>query len=113
MKFLEYDLLTGRIISEIVSPIEPKTLDDRGILQINDNDNINTSMYIIKNGALVKTYESKIEKLERERIRNENNMRSRLRLKSMQTEFFIAMMRDDIEAINELKKEFRQLEIYL
>ena len=113
MKYLEYDLLTGRIVSEITSPVAPRVPDGRGILEVDDNAEIDSVRYTVKNGMLVKTYETKTEKLMRERIRNENKEKISSRIKCMCYELCMAILDDDDYVIDELKKEFRSIKDYL
>lgn len=62
MKFLEYEISSGRIVSEITSSEEPEVSSGFALLAIDDNEQINLSMYSVRNGALVKTSETNQER---------------------------------------------------
>lgn len=121
MRFIEYDLATGRIISEIECDSEPWPVDGTGLLQIGDNEEIDTIDYAVRNGALVKVSETSQERLERERIRREHGEQCKKRLKSLIPEIVIAMLdsgtlyqlfpRD--ERIKALCKEYSAMKAYL
>lgn len=113
MRFLEYEISTGRIISEVVADTLPVTSGDYGLFRIDDNVSIDTSLYAVRNGTLVKLYETLQEKLDRERIRKEQAESSRLRLRTMCYELSIAILEEDEKAIQELKKEYRTMKPYL
>ena len=113
MRFFEYDISTGQILSEIISATVPEVEDGVGVVEVNDYEAFDPSKYIIKNGVITKAYETKAEQLERERLRKEHREHCLLRVKSMMTEFFIASMKEDDEALADLRKEFSELETYL
>ena len=113
MKYIEYEISTGRILSEITSQEEPEVSLGIGLLSVNDDEEINLSMYSVRNGALVKTSETNQERLERERIRREHGEQCRHRLRSMMTEFVVAMLAEDDEEINNLRREYRMMKAYL
>lgn len=113
MKFLEYEISSGRIVSEITSSEEPEVSSGFALLRIADNEQINLSMYSVRNGALVKTSETSQERLERERIRREHGEQCRRRLRSMQGEFITAMLARDTEEQTRLQNEFAMMKAYL
>ena len=113
MRYLEYELSSGHIISEIISETEPETSEGFGVIAIGENDVVAKAKYIVKNGVLTKAYETKNEQLERERLRKEQRAKCLLRIKSMVVEDFVARMKHDDEAIKELEKEYASFESYL
>lgn len=112
-KYLEYEKASGRIISEIISLKEPEVSNGYGLLEIDDNTEIDTRLYAIKNGVLVKNYETNEERLERERLKREHTESVRRRLKSMMYEVCIALLENDPNALEELRKEYKELKAYL
>ena len=52
-RYLEYEINSGRIISEIISATEPTPAEGYGLLEIPDNAELDTTIYAIKNGVLV------------------------------------------------------------
>ena len=112
-RWLEYDEATGRILSEVSSEDPPETTDGYGLLKINEYQEIDTSLYGVRDGQLVKLYETNAEKQERERIRREHLEKVRSRLKGMTYELCIAMLDDNDAAVKNLKAEFREMKAYL
>lgn len=113
MRYLEYEISSGHIVSEIISDSTPETSDGFGVIEVGENDVINKEKYIVRNGVLTKAYETKNEQLERERLRKEHRAKCLLRIKSMVVEDFVARMKHDDEAIKELEKEYASFEAYL
>ena len=112
-RYLEYDKSTGHIISEIISGTRPKISGNYDILEIPDELEVNTALYAIRDNQLVKLYETNEERLERERVRQEYGEQIRSRVKTMKSEAVIAILDDNEGALNELKKEYRGLKVYL
>ncbi len=113
MKFLEYDIKTGRILSEITSSVDPEPEDGRGYYEIGRNEELDITQYAIRGGSLVKVGETNQEKLERERIRREHGEQCRRRLRSMKDEYLIAMIARDEEEQRNLEREFDKMKAYL
>ncbi len=113
MKFLEYDIKTGRILSEVTSSVDPEPEDGRGYYEIGRNEELDITQYAIRGGSLVKVGETNQEKLERERIRREHGEQCRRRLRSMKDEYLIAMIARDEEEQRNLEREFDKMKAYL
>ena len=113
MKYLEYEIKTGRILSEVTSTIEPEPEDGRGYYEIGSNEELDITQYAIRGGSLVKVGETNQEKLERERIRREHGEQCRRRLRSLKDEYLIAMIAEDEEEMKNLKREFKRMKAYL
>ena len=112
-KYLEYEISSGKIVSEIISDTEPETLEGYGVLEVDENLKIDTTGYAVRDGTLVKDFETNEERQERERLRRENQEKIRQRLKAMFYELSIAILENDDDAIEELRAEYRQLKVYL
>ena len=112
-KYLEYEITSGKIISEINSDELPESSEGYGMLEIADDLKLDTTGYAVRNGALVKDFETNEERLERERLRREQADQMRQRLKAMIYECVIAILENDDDAIEELRAEYRQLKVYL
>ena len=108
-RYLEYETLTGHIISEFISSSTPEPSDGISYLAIDDNLLIDTASFAVKNGALVKLYETNQERIEREHIRQEQAEKVRNRVKSMCYELCLALLDNNDTAIKELQKEFQEL----
>ena len=113
MRFLEYDLATGRIVSEIECDFEPEPVDGTGLLRISDDEEVDTINYAVRDGVLVKISETSQERLERERIRREHGEQCRRRLKSMVFELGAAQLFEDEEKIKSLKREAASMKAYI
>ena len=112
-KFLEYNINSGHIISEITSDSPPPPADGFALLQVDDNLNIDSSCYAVRDGQLVKLFETNAEIAERERLRKEYHEQVRKRLHSLIHECMIAFLDDNNDEINNLRNEFKQLKAYL
>lgn len=113
MKYIEYDITTGRILSEITCEEKPEAAAGTGLLQIHESDEIDPSMYVVLDGRLEKTGTTSQEKLEQRRIKLTHMSECRRRLRSMQAEYLMASLADDKEEINRLRREFREMSAYL
>ena len=109
MRYIEYDKASGRILSEINSENAPKVFEGIGLIELEDGDEIDTTAYAVRRGVLIKTAVSSQERRERERIRRENQEKLRLRLNSMCREAMIAILADDAEELENLRKEYRRM----
>ena len=107
-KFLEYNLNNGHIISEIISEVPPAAADG-----FDDNLNIDTSSYAVRDAQLVKLFETNSERAERERLRKEYHEQVRKRLHSLIHQCMIAFLDDNSQEINNLRFEFKKLKAYL
>ena len=112
-RYLEYEINSGRIISEIISATEPTPAEGYGLLEIPDGAELDTTIYAVRNGVLVKQYETNEERIERERLRLEEKARVRERIKSMVYEVIIALLENDEAALEELREEYRTLKAYM
>ena len=112
-RYLEYETTTGRIISEVISSTKPKMSEVYDFLEIPDDLEIDTTLYAVRNGQLVKLYETNEERLQRELLRRENIERIRERIKSMMYETCIAILDENDNALKNLRKEYKELKVYL
>ena len=112
-KYLEYDIQSGQIISELICENKPLPSNGFAMLEIDVHLNIDTSSYAVREGQLVKLFETNAERAERERLQKEYHEQIRSRLRTMVHEFIIAMLDDNDDEIQNLKNEFKQLKVYL
>ena len=112
-RYLEYDTASGRILSEIISTSEPEVRESIGLLEIDTEAEIDTNLYIVKNGVLVKQFETNEERIEREKLKREHQEKVRRRVQSMVFEVSIAILEGDDEAIEELRREYKKLKVYM
>lgn len=113
MKFLEYEISTGRILSQITCESEPSVSNGIGLLSIDDHEEIDSTMYEVRSGSLVKTMETEQEILERERVKREYQEKCRMRYRSIEHEFIFALIKEDINEMNNLRREVARMEAYL
>ena len=112
-RFLEYDKTNGRIISEIFCAEAPEASAGIGLLEIDADAELDTNLYAVKNGVLVKQYETNEERIERIRLRQEQREKVRKRIKSMVHEVIITILENDADALEALREEYRTLKAYL
>jgi len=112
-RYLEYDKTTGRIISEIISSSRPEMSGNYDILEVDSNLEVNTALYAVRDGQLVKMYETNEERLERERVKKEHGEQIRLRVKAMMYEVILAILEDNEKALSDLKAEYKSLKVFL
>lgn len=112
-RYLEYDKNSGRIVSEIISTVMPEVSGNYEVLELENDSEIDTSLYAVNNGHLVKLYETNEERYQREQFRKENQERVRERVKTMMYETVMAILDDNNEALQDLKSEYRKLKVYL
>ena len=112
-RYLEYNTTSGRIVCEIISQTLPEPSNGCAFLQIPEDELINTSLYAVKNGKLIKILETNEERLEHERIHKENIERVQKRLNSLAYETILAILDTNKEALKQLKAEFKELKPYL
>ena len=112
-RFLEYDKTNGRIISEIFCAEVPEPSAGIGLLEIDTDAELDTNLYAVKNGVLVKQYETNEERIERIRLRQEQREKVRKRIKSMVHEVIITILENDADALEALREEYRTLKAYM
>ena len=112
-RYLEYDKATGRIISEIISSSKPDVSGNYGVLEIDSSLELNVALYAVKDGNLVKMYETNEERFERERVIKEQREQVRQRVKAMTYEVIMAILDDDDKALKDLKAEYKSLKVFL
>ena len=108
-RYLEYDKSTGRIISELSSPKEPSLSDGLAILEISPDAELDTTLYIIKNGVLVKNFETNEERIERERLKKEQRQKVSKRIQNMVPQVCLCILENDETALNALRAEYKEL----
>jgi len=113
MKYLEYVKSSGVIVSEITSETVPKTSDEFAYLPVASDTDIDTSLYAVRDGQLVKLYETKEERLQREKVRREHGEEIRKRMKAITDEVTVAVLEEDEKTLNSLKAEYKSLKAYL
>lgn len=112
-KYIEYDTTSGHIISEITAESPPEVQDGVALIEIDENADIEIGRYTVKDGKLKKIYETNAEKEEQERIKREYTEKVRKRVQSMTTELCIALLDNDNEEIERLRREYKSLRVYL
>ena len=112
-KYLEYDINSGKIVCILSADNPPQPANGFALLSIDDNINIDTSSYAVRNGQLVKLFETNAERAERERLKKEYHEQVRSRLHSMIHECVIAILDNNDNELQNLRKEFKQLKVYM
>lgn len=112
-RYLEYDTVSGKIISEIKALNPPEVTAGMSLLEIGDDERIEISLYAVRNGSLVKVVETNSEKQERERIRYERAISARRRMNAIRQEYVSALLEENENLASRLKEEYRKLKVYL
>ena len=111
-KYIEYDTASGHIISKIKADNPPAVLDGVSLLELDSDAEIDIGRYIVKDGKLLKIYQTNDEKDEQERIKREYAEQVKARVKNMINELGIATLENDNDAIERLRQEYRSLRVY-
>ena len=112
-RYIEYDTVSGHIISEIKADKPPEVSLGVSLLDIEDEAEIEIGRYIVRDGKLQKIYETNEEKDEQSRIKKEYAESVRARVRNMTSELCIALLEDDNEEIGRLRREYKNLRAYL
>lgn len=108
-RWLEYDTDSGVIVCEVISPAEPVAGDGRSVIEIDMRMHIDVHACAVRDGKVVRIYETPAERAERERLHKEHRERARRRMDGVLTEFQIALIEDDAERQERLKEEWKRL----
>lgn len=112
-KYIEYDTASGHIISEIKADNPPAVSDGVSLLELDNGAEIDIGRYTVKDGKLLKIYQTNDEKDEQERIKREYAEKVKARVKNMVNELGIAILENDNDAIERLRQEYKNLRAYL
>lgn len=112
-RYIEYDKLSGHIISEMKTKERPYLTEGASLMEIDEDTDIEIGRYIVKDGELVKIHETNAEKSEQERIKREYAESVRARIRNMIYELCIAQLENDDEEIGRLRREYKSLRAYL
>ena len=108
-RYLEYDIASGRIICEVTAKKQPVETDGKSFIEVGEDENIDITRYIVRNGVILKGSETNKERQERQRLKREYGARCRSRLSSMIKEYVIAMLDEDENVQEKLRKEFQTI----
>ena len=115
-RYLEYDKITGRIVSELFATPEQIARHDAtttGIMEVPDVLQLDTNACIVRDGQIIRAYETTEERRERERLRREAAEKSRKRIRELAWEFLIAMIEADESRVADLRAEYAHLRSFL
>lgn len=112
-RFIEYESGSGRIICEVYAPDAPAVAEGHAVLEIQEDLIFDTNNAAVKDGVLVRLYETAEERRERERLRREYREMARKRIRALVHEFLIALIEEDQEKTGELRTEYARLKNYL
>lgn len=112
-RYIEYDIASGRIISELKSETPPQLSAGTALLEIDSDVHIEIPRYIVVNGELKKILQTNAEKSEQDRIRQEYSESVRARVKNMMDELCLAMLENDETEISRLRREYQTIRAYV
>ena len=108
-RYLEYEEAGGRILCEIYAEEQPQVADGHGALEIAGDMILDTNNCAVRDGVVVRLYETPEEIRERERLRQEYHERAQARIRHLIYDFMIAMVENDKAKQKELRAEYAQL----
>ncbi|MBQ9526905.1 MAG: hypothetical protein IJR68_04775 [Fretibacterium sp.] len=112
-RFLEYEAESGNILCELYSDSAPETGAGHGILEIDVNLSLDTNNCAVRDGRVVRLYETAEERRERERLRREHKERAQVRIRALIFEFMVALIEEDNSRMSELREEYAHLRSFL
>ena len=112
-KFIEYDTLSGHIISEIIATKPPTVSLGISLMELDDDAEIEIGRYVVNDGKLQKIYETNAEKDEQSRIKREYAEKARMRVRNMMSELCAALLEDNSEKVERLRQEYKSLRVYM
>lgn len=112
-RYLEYDKLTGKIVCELFAEAPPPESGGTATLEIPAALVLDINNSLVRDGQIVRAYETTEERRERERLRREHAERSRKRIKELLWEFLVAMLESDETRVAELRAEYAALKKFL
>ena len=112
-RFLEYDETSGRIVCELFAPEPPEIGEGRAIVEIDAELKLDVNNSAVRDGVVVRLYETAEERREREHLRREYRSRAKERIKRLVYEFMIALIEEDEARMAELREEHKFLKSYL
>ena len=112
-RFLEYDAGSGRILCELFAENEPAASAGHGVLEIDENLSLDTNNCAVRDGKVVRLYETAEEIRERERLRREHRERAQVRIRALIFEFMVALIEEDESRMAQLREEYGNLRNFL
>lgn len=112
-RYLEYEIESGRILSELTCEELPEVSEGIGLLEVSGDVELDPSSYGVRGVPLVRLYETAEERAEREWLRKEHTEEVRERVKGMMYEVMLAILEENDRALSDLRKEYRELKVYM
>ena len=112
MRFVEYDKATGKIMSVLNAP---SVFEDNlvGFVEVPEHFQCDPSSYVVKNGQVVRAWETGDERREREHAEQERKQEGLIAVGALAKEFLLAMLFGDEKEMARLKKEAEPYKVYL
>ena len=108
-RYIEYDTASGHIISEIKAAKPPTVSLGISLMELDDDVEIDTGRYVVKDGKLQTIQDMSAEKDEQSRIRHEYDEGVRMRVRNMMSELCVAQLEDNAEKVERLRQEYKNL----
>ena len=112
-RFLEYETVTGRIVCELRAAEAPAVEAGRALLEIGEDLLVDLNNSAVRDGVVVRLYETAEERRERERLRREQRERARMRVRGLVFEFMMALIEQDERRMGLLREEYAHLKNHL
>lgn len=112
-RFLEYEKSSGRIICEVYAENVPQVGDGHAVLEIGENMTLDTNNSAVRDGVVVRLYETPEERREREKLRREYKEKAHARVRHLLYDFLTALIEDNEMKIEVLKEEYRVMKRWM
>lgn len=112
-RFLEYETASGRIVCEVRAATAPAVENGHAVIEIDEALLIDMNNSAVRDGVIVRLYETAEERRERERLRREHRERARRRVRGLLFEFMVAQIEEDAAKMGALREEYAHLKNYL
>lgn len=112
-RFLEYEVETGRIVCELRAASAPGVGAGHAVIEIDEALLLDTNNSAVRDGVIVRLYETAEERRERERLRREHRERAKRRMRGLIFEFMMALIEEDAGRMGTLREEYADLKNYL
>ena len=106
-RFLEYETTSGHIVCEVYAEAEPSVADGHAVLEVSENLTLDTNNSAVRDGVVVRLYETPEERRERERLKREYKEKAQARVRHLLYDFLTALIEQDEMKMEVLREEYR------
>jgi hypothetical protein len=114
-RYVEYDKNTGKILSVLNATAERALSyvnETTGVLEVPEGFICDVSVFVVKNGEIVRSYETTEERRERERVEEERKQMGIRELAALGRQLVLAMLFNDNAEVQRVRQEAQPLKKY-